>query len=363
MLNVDINFYARYNGWDRLMCEKVKFEYERFMELRATNSNLSPPDQIDKFWHTHILDTNSYLSYCLTQWNRIIHHNPAEAQDQLARAIRLSNTLTVYKETYGNFTHPEVWAQEKPLAPVPTTVYKSIPVPVSGAATLSKMSKVEPAKATHPSAFATKSIGPESITNERDPWKNFIKTLPRGSDNSRSSSPDTNRGYLVDQSGRKIYKDIRQQIKSDEKNLPIYTEWVKSNPTGPLELGFYIRYELAPDNLRTRQIASTPFAGQIIKVKIGEKTTWEDVEAYVANKLGFKKFAGFDIKIMPHPDYVEKPKPKPLQAQPTFQPESFGSYFEYPLDKEKPNQIVKSNTADCKLYVVRVIEMTPMGYC
>ena len=284
MLNVDINFYARYNEWDRPMCEKVRFEYERFMELRATNPNLSPPDQIDKFWHTHILDTNSYLSYCLTQWNRIIHHNPAEAQDQLARAIRLSNTLTVYKETYGNFTHPEVWAQEKPLAPVPTTVYKSIPV--SGAATLSKMSKVEPAKATHPSAFATKSIGPESITNERDPWKNFIKTLPRGSDNSRSSSPDTNRGYLVDQSGRKIFKDIRQQIKSDEKNLPDYTQYVHSNSSNPLELGFYIRYELKPN---TKQMG---FAGQIIKIKIGEKTTWDDVEAYIANKIGFKKLEG-----------------------------------------------------------------------
>lgn len=356
MLDVDIGFYARYNGWDRPMCEKVRFEYERFMELRATNPNLSPPDQIDKFWHTHILDTNSYLSYCLNKWNRVIHHNPAEAQDQLARAIRLGNTLIAYKEKYGKFSHPEPWAQEKPFAPVPIPVYKSIPVPVSGAATLSKVTKVEP---THPSAFATKSIGPDSITNERDPWKNFIKTktLHVGSDNSRSSSPDTNRGYFVDQSGRKIFKDIRQQIKSDEKNLPGYTEWVQSNPAGPLELGFYIRYELQPN---TKQMG---FAGQVIKIKIGEKTTWDDVEAYIANKLGFKKLAGFDIKIMPHPDYVEKPKPKPLQAQPTFQPESFGSYFEYPIDREKPNQIVKSNTSECKLYVVRVIEMTSMGYC
>jgi hypothetical protein len=121
MLEVPIEFYARYNGWDRSMCEKVRFEYERFMELRATNSNLSPSDQIDKFWHTHILDTNSYLTYCLTQWKRVIHHNPAEAQDQLARAIRLSNTLIAYKEKYGNFAYPEVWEQEKPLAPVPTT--------------------------------------------------------------------------------------------------------------------------------------------------------------------------------------------------------------------------------------------------
>ncbi len=344
MLNVPIDFYARYNGWDKPMCEKVKFEYERFMELRATNHNLSPSDQIDKFWHTHILDTNSYLTYCLTKWNRVIHHNPAESQDQLARAIRLGNTLIAYKQTYGNFIHPEVWAQEKPLAHVPTKVYKSIPV--SGVGTVSKVTKVE-------SLNQTKSTRPESITNKKDPWENFIKNLPI----YNSSRSDTELDYVVNKSGRKIFKDIRQQIKSDEKNLPKYTEWVQSNPTGPLELGFYIRYELETN------IKQMVFAGQIIKIKIGETTTWEDVEAYIANKLGFKKYSGFDIKIIPHPDYVEKPKQKTLRTQPSFQPESFGSYFEYPIDREKPNQITKSNTADCKLYVVRIIEMTSMGYC
>ncbi len=106
---IEPKFVSIYYGWDLGYTYQVIFEYERFMALRAEDSNLSPSDDIDKLWHYHILDTKSYLEYCANRFGKIIHHNPADSLDKDARKLRLGNTLKKYLEKYNNFKFGQVW--------------------------------------------------------------------------------------------------------------------------------------------------------------------------------------------------------------------------------------------------------------
>lgn len=100
---------ARYNNWSIHFCNKVIFEFERFIFIRANNSNTSPSDLIDKLWHSLILNTEFYIDYCLKKFGKIIHHNAFDSFDLNQRKIRIINTINIYKSTYGSFMYPEIW--------------------------------------------------------------------------------------------------------------------------------------------------------------------------------------------------------------------------------------------------------------
>ena len=62
---VNLDLISKYNNWSIDYTKKVFVEYSRFLYLRNKNEKLSPSNPIDKFWHTHILDTKSYQNfYC-----------------------------------------------------------------------------------------------------------------------------------------------------------------------------------------------------------------------------------------------------------------------------------------------------------
>ncbi len=109
MEKVNLLLISKYNNWSIEFTKKVFIEYFRFLELRNKNEKLSPSDPIDKFWHTHILDTKSYQNFCIEKFGKVIHHNPFDSFDQNARTIRLSNTINQYKQTFGSMLYPEIW--------------------------------------------------------------------------------------------------------------------------------------------------------------------------------------------------------------------------------------------------------------
>lgn len=106
---INTTFISKYNNWSPLYTEQVQFEYERFLELRNIDDKLSPSDIIDKFWHTHILDTKLYYNYCVNKFFRIIHHDPNDSLNQQARKIRFCSTLIKYKEKYGLPIYNDIW--------------------------------------------------------------------------------------------------------------------------------------------------------------------------------------------------------------------------------------------------------------
>ena len=109
MLNPIITQIKHNYKWSDEYAKIVAFEYDRFMKLRSANENLSPSDDIDKFWHQHILNTKHYNNYCFTKFNKFIHHDPIDSIDQLAREKRLLNTKQAYINSFGPIVNNRVW--------------------------------------------------------------------------------------------------------------------------------------------------------------------------------------------------------------------------------------------------------------
>ena len=108
---------AKYK-WDPKYAAAVASEYQRFLVLRNENNQLSPSDDIDKFWHQHLLNTKHYLNYCYINFGHVVHHDPTDACDQRARILRLTNTVKEYIAKYGRLENINVWAIPKLAKPV-----------------------------------------------------------------------------------------------------------------------------------------------------------------------------------------------------------------------------------------------------
>jgi len=108
MVKQSVNYYS----WTKEYATQVAFEYERFIEMRAYNEKLSPSDDIDKFWHLHLLNPLLYYNYCLSKFKKIVNHNPSDSFDQNARKQRLADTLIEYKKRFCTFVFPNVWKIE-----------------------------------------------------------------------------------------------------------------------------------------------------------------------------------------------------------------------------------------------------------
>lgn len=70
---------------------------------------MSPSNDIDKFWHYHILDAKSYYAYCIDKFNKIIHHNPIDSFDKKSRFDRIANTYIQYLNKFGSNGNKQVW--------------------------------------------------------------------------------------------------------------------------------------------------------------------------------------------------------------------------------------------------------------
>lgn len=97
------------NFWNKKYTTRVAVEYFRFMKLKAKYTDISPSDDIDIFWHQHILNTKSYYNFCTHYFKKIIHHYPDQANDQLKRRYRFLNSLKYYKKEFGNTPPDDIW--------------------------------------------------------------------------------------------------------------------------------------------------------------------------------------------------------------------------------------------------------------
>ena len=105
---------AIHYNWTVEYCNKVIFEYERFLHMKFNNPNICGSDDIYKLWQYHILSTESYYNYCMSKFNKIIHHTMDDNIDNIKKDkdkyIRnLLNTYNCYKNSFGTFINKNVW--------------------------------------------------------------------------------------------------------------------------------------------------------------------------------------------------------------------------------------------------------------
>jgi hypothetical protein len=69
----------RHNGgWSPKTVARAEHGYRQFLKLSAKYPNVAivPSEEVDQFWHAHILDTKRYALDCERLFGFVLHHNP-----------------------------------------------------------------------------------------------------------------------------------------------------------------------------------------------------------------------------------------------------------------------------------------------
>ncbi len=94
-------------GWSKEKADAVEPAYKGYLYLTAHNHNhpLVPSKDVDKMWHTHILDTRKYASDCQSLFGTFIHHIPAtgnvSAEDKVGMTKAFNATDKLLREVVG----------------------------------------------------------------------------------------------------------------------------------------------------------------------------------------------------------------------------------------------------------------------
>lgn len=94
-------------GWPVAKLERVELLYKRFLTLIALHPSraLVPNDDVDEFWHAHILDTRKYAADMQQCLGYFLHHFPYfglrsdEDRSEMNRAF--AETVQLYEDKFG----------------------------------------------------------------------------------------------------------------------------------------------------------------------------------------------------------------------------------------------------------------------
>ena len=94
-------------GWSSDKADKVEVKYKKWLFLKRKYENvlIPPPEDIDAFWHGHILETQSYMRDTAAIFGQYVHHYPYFGMRGKADHEKLlnafENTKRLYREEYG----------------------------------------------------------------------------------------------------------------------------------------------------------------------------------------------------------------------------------------------------------------------
>lgn len=65
-------------GWSAGYADSMEVAYKRYLMLHARHPDLTlaPEQDVDRFWHMHILDTRKYAADCEATFGYFLHHFP-----------------------------------------------------------------------------------------------------------------------------------------------------------------------------------------------------------------------------------------------------------------------------------------------
>ena len=101
------------HGWTDERADAAQLEYVRFLTLlqKKPGFMLVPwldangRDDLDQFWHQHILDTQKYAADCGAIFGRMIHHNPNVLKGSREEKDIVEKTRRLYARTFSSGTY------------------------------------------------------------------------------------------------------------------------------------------------------------------------------------------------------------------------------------------------------------------
>jgi hypothetical protein len=98
------------HGWTSERGYLAQMEYIRFLKLLQLRPGFTlvpwldaqGRDDLDQFWHQHILDTRKYADDCEALFGRVIHHNPHLLRGSSDESEAVEKTKRLYARTFGS---------------------------------------------------------------------------------------------------------------------------------------------------------------------------------------------------------------------------------------------------------------------
>ncbi|SFU69402.1 glycine-rich domain-containing protein [Pseudoduganella namucuonensis] len=117
-------------GWSLQKANAVEFEYRRFLYLMKTfpQEQTAPLQDVDTFWHYHILDTMKYATDCDAVFGYFLHHFPyigLRGEDDEAVHHQVGERMKeLYEATFGeSYLRADVAYSGVP----PSVAYSGVP--------------------------------------------------------------------------------------------------------------------------------------------------------------------------------------------------------------------------------------------
>jgi hypothetical protein len=83
--------------------DKLETEYKQFLYLIAVNPGKTVvpwTQQLDDFWHAHILDTRKYEEDCKKIFGKVVHHNPHLTIGSSKQKQAFNETKDMYRAAF-----------------------------------------------------------------------------------------------------------------------------------------------------------------------------------------------------------------------------------------------------------------------
>ena len=96
-------------GWSREYADNIEVAYKNYLTMLARYQehaeDILLAEDVDEFWHTHILQTIKYTEDCEKVFGKYLHHNPhvgeCTSEDLEKRAVLAEKTRQLYRQEFG----------------------------------------------------------------------------------------------------------------------------------------------------------------------------------------------------------------------------------------------------------------------
>tara|TARA_R110002124_G_scaffold286753_2_gene468572 strand:- start:1150 stop:1587 length:438 start_codon:yes stop_codon:yes gene_type:complete len=91
-------------------CEKLYKNYLYLSYKYFKKNKLVPTNEVDLFWHEHILDTNKYINDCNSLFGEYLHHYPSYSfgkknKNNPNHQSLFNNTQELHKKNFGYYMY------------------------------------------------------------------------------------------------------------------------------------------------------------------------------------------------------------------------------------------------------------------
>lgn len=103
-----IDKMVKHQGWKLKHALKASEQYRHYLWLcrKYSDQQLPPSDDIDEFWHNHVLDTINYRQDCQHIFGKYLDHYPYFGIDDQSDASDLNqafvDTRRLYQQEFGS---------------------------------------------------------------------------------------------------------------------------------------------------------------------------------------------------------------------------------------------------------------------